>query len=159
MKYSDSRIVIPRLSKPVSFAALMALYESNYIQLMRFLNADRKHIDYGEATIRYDKHAVHCRIEDVTTYTSLVCIDEDLFDQGEPVRINHFRIRLYHDALCAAVTSSIQENTDYQLKSLPLNQSRLRVLWQQNMFLNKWLAYCLSRKLVFTGKIDENTDS
>lgn len=148
MKTRDSRIVLPKLSKPVSFAALMALYESNYHRLMYLLQADRNALKKNEYVFHYSKHVIHCRVEEVTKYTTLLCIDEDQISQNEPVRVNHFRIRLYHDALLAAVQSSVQFSTDYRLSQVPLDQERIRQLWQQNMFLNKWLDYIHSRKLV-----------
>ena len=159
MKTSDSTIVIHKPQKPMSFAALMTLYESNYQCLMNLLEVHRKDLDKQEFTFLHKTHIVHCRVEDVTKYTALLCIDEDQFSQGEPVRVNHFRVRIYHDARLAAVQSSVQDNSHYQLNELPLSAERIQALWGQNMFFNKWLAYCLDRKLVKKQKISENTDT
>lgn len=159
MKRSDSRIVLSKLTKPVSFSALMTLYESNYLRLMSLLKTDRKSLNISEYVLKHPQHVVHCRIEDVTKYTTLVCIDEDQLAHGEPVRVNHFRVRLYHDALLAAVQSSSQHSSDYRLDAVPIDQKRIQQLWVQNMFLNKWLDYCADRKLVIDEKIRENTGS
>ncbi len=159
MKASDSKIVIDKPQKPMSFAALMTLYESNYQRLMNLLQVHRQDLDFQEFTFKHAQHIVYCRVEDVTKYTALLCIDEDQVSQGEPVRVNHFRVRIYHDARLAAVQSSLQDNSHYQLNELPITAERIQALWAQNMFFNKWLAYCMDRKLVKKQKISENTNT
>ena len=159
MKSSDSTIIIDKAHKPMSFAALMTLYESNYQCLMNLIQVHRQDLNLQEFTFTHKKHIVHCRVEDVTKYTALLCIDEDQVERGEPVRVNHFRVRIYHDARLAAVQSSLQDNSNYQLNEVPLTAERIQALWVQNMFFNKWLAYCLDRKLVKKQKINENTNT
>ena len=159
MNLSDSTIIVDKPHKPTSFAALMTLYESNYKCLMNLLQVDRKNLNLHEVILKHKNYIVHCRIEDVTKYTALLCIDEDLVSQDEHVRVNHFRVRIYHDASLAAVQSSLQDSSHYQLNELPITAERIQALWTQNMFFNKWLAYCLDRKLVNKQKIRENTNT
>ena len=159
MYLSDSTIVLDKPHKPQSFAALMTLYESNYQRLMNLLQVHRQELNQQNFTFKHEKHIVHCLVEEVTKYTALLCIDEDQISQNEPVRVNHFRVRIYHDARLASVQSSVQDNSCYQLSEVPLTKQRIQELWAQNMFFNKWLAYCLDRKLVKKLKISENTNT
>ena len=159
MHASDSTIVLDKPHKPMSFGALMTLYESNYQCLMNLLQVHRQDLNEQEFTFLHKKHIVHCRVDEVTKYTALLCIDEDQISHGEPVRVNHFRVRIYHDARLAAVHSSMQDNSQYQLDEVPLSADRIQALWGQNMFFNKWLSYCLDRKLVKKQKISENTNT
>jgi len=159
--YNDSRIKLPKFSQPVSFPALMALYESNYLRVLSFLEQDRSSLKAQAATSSKQKptqhypsycwsnndYQVQVKIEEVTKYTILVCIDEDFISDKEPVRINHFRVRLYHDAQVAAVHSSLHATDQYQLDTIPIDKTRITELWQQNMYFNKWLEYCANRNL------------
>jgi len=148
MSKLDSLIILDKPVKPMSFAALMVLYESNYQRVMHLLESQRNELDETEICFKHENYVVHCKVEEVTKYTALLCIDEDQVISLEPVRVNHFRVRLYHDALLAAVQSSVQDSSNYNLHELPLTKERIEALWTQNMFFNKWLDYCLDRKLV-----------
>ena len=149
--YNDSRIILPRLTKPVTFPGLMAIYESNYVRVLSFLGLSRaavktELIGYS-LTWKNTEYQIDAKVEEVTKYTTLLCIDEDIYTDKEPVRINHFRVRLYHDAQVAAVHSSLHARDQYHLPSVPINKARIRELWQQNMFFNKWLEFCADRQL------------
>jgi len=145
--FSDSRIVLPKLHKPLSFSALLALYESNYIQVMNFLKLGRKEIILGECAWQGKDTYLQCKVEELTKYTALLCFEEDIVEQNEKTRVNHIRVRLYHDALLAAVQSSLQSSDHYQLTDVPIDKSRITELWQQNSFFNKWLEFCFSKNL------------
>jgi len=131
---------------------LLALYESNYVQLFNMLEINRKEFELGNFIWQNDEVYLSCEIEEVTKYTALLCFEEDVIDQGEKERVNHFRVRVYHDALLAAVQSSMQSSDHYYLADVPIDKDRIAELWQQNMFFNKWLEFCFSRKLTRTYK-------
>jgi len=129
--YNDSRIKLPKFSQPVSFPALMALYESNYLRVLSLLEQDRSSLKAKASTSSKQESRKH--------YPSY-CWSND-------VRINHFRVRMYHDAQVAAVHSSLHATDQYQLDSIPIDKTRITELWQQNMYFNKWLEYCANRNL------------
>jgi len=149
--YNDSRIVLPKLTKPVSFPALMALYESNYLRLLNFLNktSDVLQVNQQEYNINFNnqEYQIYTKVEEVTKYTALLCIDEDMSSRHESIRMNHFRVRLYHDAKMACVHSSLHATDQFKLAAVPINKTRITELWQQNMYLNKWLEFCTHRQM------------
>lgn len=150
--FNDSRIVLPKLSKPVSFGALMSLYESNYVRLLELFDLPRSKVNMNSQLWGNNEYRIKVTVEEVTKYTALICIDEDYLTAHEPVRMNHFRVRLYYDAQVATVQSSLHASDQYSESALPIDKTRITELWQQNMFFNKWLEFCSVRGLRMLNK-------
>ena len=130
-------------TRKLSFAALMVLYEENYTLACRLIPKHWRR-----------KQAVSCSSGDLKLH--LRCISHDKFttlylmtyyidERAEPGLL----FRLYHDAaLAEAVGFEGHEPTVDHMDDMAAEWV-FRHKWHLNLFLNKWLRYCLGRGHVF----------
>ncbi|WP_290647940.1 DUF1249 domain-containing protein [Aquisalimonas sp.] len=132
-----------------SFATLMELYESNYIQLRRL--APELHRMEGSFVSRVaDGADLHLQIIEQTPYTTSVALTH-YFSRPEPWPSQpDLRVRIYHDARAGEVMPDSEvEHFDLWGGRRPEPKS-LEWRWGLNRFLNRWLQYCLSEGHGFT---------
>ncbi len=133
--------------RPGTFAALMDLYERNYIQIRRLAPVlpavHRRCISQVPGALD-----LHLRVLERCRYTSELILTyrfgrEDGADTAEP----ELRIRVYHDARQAEVTAAHLRHPVTLASSghsgPAANNLQLLSRWRSNRFLYKWLAYCL----------------
>ena len=113
-----------------SFAALMELYETNYIYLRRLVpqldgerDAQVSSIDRGPD--------LHLAVTERCAYTTSVLLTHRFPDVRGGEAVPDLPVRIYHDARVAEVLMATQ----------PLGMLARR--WAANRFLNRWLLYCL----------------
>lgn len=138
---------------PRSFAALMELYELNYIALRCLcprLPAE------GELWVSSPEGAprLYLKLLEQTRYTSSLELTH-CFDvaPGEETETPSLCVRIYHDARQAEVLLTHRISSAGQSKYLiDTREGELRVRWSANRFLNRWLNYCLGQGHVFPDK-------
>ena len=137
--------------KPKSFAALMEMYEINYIQL-RLLCGDLRHLPTEQISQVAEGVPVLLRVEDQSAHTSTVFLTY-LF--GPPdCNYDHkpdMLVRVFHDSRQAEVISHrcrLSEDTvKYWGKEL---DTMLTCRWRMNRFLYKWTNYLRRQGHSFT---------
>ncbi len=122
--------------KPRSFAALMDLYEHNYMRLKclcppikditghvvsQVLNADDLHL----IVIEQSRHTTTFRLT---------------YEMADNVPRPNLTLRIYHDARQAEVLS--RGRNDLASMDRGLTDAALLSRWKTNRFLYKWLNYC-----------------
>lgn len=135
-----------------TFAGLMALYESNYARLLALV----PHL-HTIAVIGSDHAAgiaagvaagivsqvdgaldLHLAVLERTPYTTIVLLTYHLGHEGQGVAEPNARLRVYHDARLVEVLSCRgARGSDARAPSA------LMARWHANLFLEKWLNYCL----------------
>lgn len=133
---------------PGSFAALMDLYERNYINMRRLLPAmpPSSTALVSSVTSGLD---LHLHIIERNRYTSDLNLTYRFHEQnGAILNEPDLHVRIYHDARQAevmaaqlrhyAVAFSAEAGTGHLAHPAHLHQR-----WQINRFLYKWLTYCL----------------
>lgn len=129
--------------KPSSFAALMELYEANYIRLRRLCGALSSVPDsaVSRAPGALD---LHLMIQERSAYTTTLFLTYLLPDaEGTPRPNPNLLLRVYHDARQVEALSR-----DLDLHRHPMSRGRRRTetalerKWRLNRFLYKWLGYC-----------------
>ena len=140
-------IDIPRIRpltpQPESFAALMELYEANYIRL-RQLCPDLHRIE-GKAVSRVrDCLDLHLQVLETSRFTSTVLLTYYLPDEAGGRRADpNVVVRMYHDAHQAEVLSRVCRVRDARVGVRQTGvDSVLLCKWRLNRFLYKWLGYC-----------------
>ncbi|NJM13167.1 MAG: DUF1249 domain-containing protein [Synechococcaceae cyanobacterium SM1_2_3] len=139
---------------PGAFAALMDLYERNYINLRRLLPtmpaAQTAAISQVPGGLD-----LHLRIIERCRYTSELILTYQ-FDQGDGGIASepNLCIRVYHDARLAEVLAAYPRR--HPSFHAPANgrltsSAALLTRWQMNRFLFKWLSYCLRQGHCFAG--------
>lgn len=143
------------LSKRPDLGALMCLCEKNYTLLLRLAPALRQ--ASGQLVSRQSGGIdLHLEIEEQARYTTQIRLTH-LFhapgaaDLPEP----NARLRAYHDAVQVEVLDLCQS-------ALPLHRRyrhpALAEKWQANLFLAKWLTFCLYQGHCFhaSGQVSES---
>ncbi len=123
---------------PRSFAALMELYEQNYIRL-RCLCPGLKDITGEVVSQAPGAHALHLIVTEQHRHTTTLRLTY-IMDNGD--RRPDLTLRVYHDALQAEVLSRrCRWQGLVQARREP-GESALLCKWRLNRFLYKWLNYC-----------------
>jgi uncharacterized protein YqiB (DUF1249 family) len=134
----DCNIIVSWRSRPRSFTALMALYESNYVQLTRLAGPLDSLSGSGVSRVPGDCELALSVLERAR-YTSQLLLTYLLPAAGTPPagveRIPDLRLCLYHDARLLEATGPAVEGAERELDRR----------WTRNMMLNKWLDYCAER--------------
>ena len=132
---------------PGTFAALMDLYERNYIN-MRRLTPTMPPVAATRISQVSGGLDLHLHMVERSRYTSELRLTYQ-FVQGEGATIAepNLRIRVYHDARLAEVMAARPRHyaalTADRRSGTGLDSGGLRDRWRVNRFLFKWLTYCL----------------
>lgn len=137
-----------------SFAALMELYENNYIYLRRLIPDVDRHADRMVSTIDGSPD-LHLEVTERCAYTTNVLLTHCFDREQAPEVLPDLRVRIYHDARVAEVLpeSSPQGFGGGRCAVLP-SRGTLAWRWEVNRFLNRWLRYCLGEGHAFPPEAD-----
>jgi hypothetical protein len=137
---------------------LMSLCEENYRALMRLIPELR--LIHGEERCILDTDQdLHLEVLEQAPYTTLLRLTYYFpYDDGLVHRIKDpdpdAVLRAYHDA-------GQVEVLDLRQTALPIHNDygypALEAKWKVNLFLSKWLAFCLTRGYRFHGKPEVST--
>lgn len=125
------------------FANLMAVYERNY-RLLADLAPGLAELP-DELCSRVDGAPdLHWEVRDRQRYTTEVMLTQYLHIGEQRVPDPHLRLRIYHDTrqvemMCDVVCEDLLE----VLERHHIDPSTLARRWTVNLFLNRWLEYCL----------------
>ncbi|MES9859080.1 MAG: DUF1249 domain-containing protein [Sedimenticola sp.] len=134
------------LSGRPTIGSLMDLCDENYHYLLRLAPAVR------EMEGRYLSGSVcavslYLEVLEQTPYTTLVHLTYYFLDDAEPEADPDALLRVYHDSRQVEVLNLKQH-------ALPMDRSfespALDQKWKVNMFISKWLTYCVSQGHAFT---------
>ena len=137
----DYQLVPQTIVKPQSFVGLMAMYESNYLRLMRLI-PELERLDgcfrsrvAGDCELFVDV-LERCR------YT--VTLSLTYFFEGENGRVADpdMTVRAYLDGRLAEAMSLSGNHRHSEIRRLAkAHRAELNARWQRNVVLNKWLEY------------------
>lgn len=132
---------------PGAFAALMDLYERNYINIRCLLPvmppARAECVSRTPGSLD-----LHLRMTERCRYTSeLILTYRFGQDDGSTIAEPNLSIRVYHDARQAEVMAAHPRRHPALAIDAPAHQRPEGILlstrWRINRFLHKWLSYCL----------------
>ncbi|NND60573.1 MAG: DUF1249 domain-containing protein [Gammaproteobacteria bacterium] len=135
-------MVLPKPARPVSFAGLMTLYESNYVRLNWLLpQLPNAHTCLVSTT--NDDAPLYLRVDEVCRYTTTMTLTYLFRDPDGLVADPDLRVRVYHDAMMVEAMGCTERHRHQLLQGFRTGHgSELVQRWQRNMMLNKWLEYC-----------------
>jgi uncharacterized protein YqiB (DUF1249 family) len=145
----DTRVNALEIGRDRSFAALMELYESNYIFIRRLVpDIDRS--DDAVVSRVNGTPDLHLTIVERCAYTTSLRLTHR-FDHGQTSEVTpDLQVRVYHDARVSEVLpSSNLEGFRYWRHHRPPRAGSLAWRWEVNRFLNRWLRYCLGEGHAF----------
>ena len=137
----DTYLVPQTVVKPRSFVGLMALYESNYLRLLRLI----PEIDRLDGCFRSRVAGdcdLHVEVLERFKYTVTLSLtyfletDDGLFVDPD------MTVRVYLDGQLAEVMAVSDNHRNVALKNIVRESHReLDLRWRRNIVLNKWLEY------------------
>ena len=137
----DSLLVPQTIIRPRSFVGLMALYESNYLRLLRLI-PDLECLDGCFRSRVAGDCELHVEILERSRYT--VTLSLTYFFESEDGRVADpdMRVRAYLDGRLAEAMSLCGAHRHAELRRLDReNRRKLDSRWRRNVILNKWLDY------------------
>jgi uncharacterized protein YqiB (DUF1249 family) len=145
---NDAVTLVSWRSRPRTFVALMALYESNYLRLgwlagaLHSLNGNHRSLVPGDCDLLLN-------VTERTPYTTTLNLTYRFEDTEYP----DMGVRIYHDARLVEAQewapgreAGVRSHSHSVLQALRRHAEReLDQRWARNIMLNKWLEYCLER--------------
>ncbi len=134
--------MLPKPARPVSFAGLMTLYESNHVRLKWLLPELPGHHCCLVSTTPTDM-SLYLRVVEVSRYTTTLVLTY-LFQEGPLLAADpDLTVRVYHDARMVEAMGCTDRHRHRALQQFATGQgSELERRWVRNIMLNKWLEYC-----------------
>jgi uncharacterized protein len=143
----DAATLVSWRSRPRSFVALMALYESNYLRLSWLTSGLTKLAGRHRSAVEGDCDLLLSVTERSPYTTTLNLTYHFATAAGDtPSDYPDMGIRIYHDAHLVEAQEWAGTHPHAVLRALRQRAEReLDQRWARNMMLNKWLEYCLER--------------
>ena len=137
----DSQIVPQALAKPRSFAGLMALYESNYLRMLRLVpELDR--IDGCFRSRVAGDCDLHVDIIERCPYTVTLSLTYQFETEDGLLADPDILVRIYLDGRQAEAMRIGEHQRHAALRALvKMHGDELGLRWRRNIILNKWLEY------------------
>lgn len=137
----DSHLVPETMARPRSFVGLMALYESNYLRLLRLI----PEIDRLDGCFRSRVAGdcdLHLEILDRSRYTVTLSLTYH-FETDDGLLVDpDMTVRVYLDGQLAEVLAVGRRQRHAGLRKLVReHRQELDRRWRRNIVLNKWLDY------------------
>jgi uncharacterized protein YqiB (DUF1249 family) len=140
----DSQLVPQTIVKPKSFVGLMALYESNYLRLLRVVPEVERLDGCFRSRVAGDCE-LHVDVLERCRYTVTLSLtyyfDSDDGTTADPDMV----VRVYLDGQLAEAMS-LGTRSNSELRRLAREHgAELDARWKRNVVLNKWLEYLLDQ--------------
>ncbi|MDX1480109.1 MAG: DUF1249 domain-containing protein [Woeseiaceae bacterium] len=137
----DHELVPQTIVRPRSFLGLMALYESNYLRLLRVIPELARLDGCFRSRVAGDCD-LHVAILERTRHTVTLSLTY-YFDTDEGRRADpDMTVRAYLDGRLAEAMSHCRTHRHAALRRLFRQHGvELDVRWERNIVLNKWLEY------------------
>ena len=137
----DSQLVPQTAVRPRSFVGLMALYESNYLRLLRLIPELERLDGCFRSRVAGDCE-LFVEILERCRYTITMSLTYH-FESGDSRRADpDIKVRAYLDGQLAEAMSVTGDQRHAELRRLILkNRRELDTRWRRNVILNKWLEY------------------
>lgn len=130
---------------------LIALYESNYLRLLRLV--PEIHLMEGTTVSRVAGALdLYLTVLDRFKYTSTIALTYQFRENGEVIAEPDAQIRIYHDARAVEILSHVRRRrTSPPRRWRPGHMPELDRKWALNRFLYKWLGFCQRQGHLFLG--------
>jgi uncharacterized protein YqiB (DUF1249 family) len=131
------------------FASLMALYERNY-QLLNLLISELDELPTCTVSIQPDSLDLHLEIIERCKYTTTLHLTYYFpVGGGETLSDPGLTLKMYHDAEQAEALACLKTGFMPVEHSIENKEPYLDCRWESNMFVEKWLRYCLNQGHAF----------
>jgi len=142
----DHDLVPETIVQPRSFVGLMALYESNYLRLLRLIPELERLDGHFQSHVAGDC-SLHVEILERSRHTITLSLTYFFFDDdGRRIADPDMQVRAYLDGKLAEAMSLTGKHRHAELRRLCSRHRReLDARWRYNIVLNKWLDYLMEQ--------------
>ena len=139
----DHQLVPEAIVRPKSFVGLMALYESNYLRLLRLIPELPRLDGYYRSTVAGDC-ALHVEILERSRYTVTLSLSYFFYEGEVRIADPDMKVRLYLDGQLAEAMRFSGDHRHAAVRRLSrAHRHELDSRWRRNIVLNKWLDYLM----------------
>ena len=137
----DSHLVPETVVKPRTFVGLMAMYESNYLRLLRVLPEIERLDGCFRSRVAGDCD-LYIEILERSRYTVTLSLTYHLHTDDGLLTDPDMTVRVYLDCNLAEAMTVGNSQRHTALEELVREHRReLDLRWRRNVILNKWLEY------------------
>ena len=137
----DSQLVPETVVRPKSFVGLMALYESNFLRLLRVI-PEIEQLDGCFRSCVAGDCDLYVEVLEKCRYTVTLSLTYHLETDEGPFFDPDMTVRVYLDGQQAEVLSIGEAQRHAALRRLVVeHRAELDRRWRCNIILNKWLEY------------------
>lgn len=137
----DCQLVPQTIVKPRSFVGLMALYESNYLRLLRLLPELERLDGCFRSRVAGDCD-LHLEVLERCRYTVTLSLTYHLETDDGLIMDPDITVRAYLDGrLAEAMKVGDRQRHVTLRKFVEEHRRELDLRWRRNIILNKWLEY------------------
>jgi uncharacterized protein YqiB (DUF1249 family) len=137
----DSQLVPETIVRPKSFVGLMALYESNYLRLLRLI-PDVNRLDGCFRSRVAGDCDLYVEVIETSRYTVTLSLTYHLATDAGLLVDPDMTVRVYLDGQQAEVLAIGEQQRHAALRRLVFkHREELDRRWRCNIVLNKWLEY------------------
>ena len=137
----DSQLVPETIVRPRSFVGLMALYESNYLRLLRLIPEIERLDGCFRSRVAGDCD-LHVEIIERSRYTVTLTLTYQFTTEDGFLVDPDMLLRVYLDGQQTEVMAIGDRQRHAALRCLvDAHREELDIRWRRNMILNKWLEY------------------
>lgn len=141
----DHELVPQAAAKPRSFIGLMAIYESNYLRLLRVIPELERLDGYYQSKVAGDC-GLHLEILERSRYTVTLSLSYFFLENDKRIADPDLKIRVYLDGHLAEAMSMNGSPRHESLRRLwREHRCELDSRWRRNVVLNKWLDYLVDQ--------------
>ncbi len=141
----DCQLVPQTIVRPKSFVGLMALYESNYLRLLRLIPELHRLDGCYRSTVAGDCD-LHLEIIERSRYTVTMTLSYVFGTENGPVADPDMLIRVYLDGQMAeAMRDSGKHGHDALQRLSKAHCAELDSRWRRNIILSKWSEYLMDQ--------------
>ncbi len=126
--------------EPRGFVSLMDLYENNYLRIKRLI-PDLNNLPENSISQRLGCLSLHLHIIERSKFTTTIFLSYYFEEEGGMVAEPDLTLRIYHDAHQVEVLTGHLRHGRLRYDHIP--EKAIKIKWQLNRFLYKWLGYCL----------------
>lgn len=134
-----------------NLTTLMDLYERNYVRLLKLIPDLERAEDMAVSQVGGSPD-LHLQVLERSRFTTTLCLTYFfVVEDGGAIADPGLQVRVYHDA---KLTEAMASRYRPGIGSMPPGCiAKLPILdwkWEINLFLDKWLHYCLAQGYRFT---------
>lgn len=135
--------------KPKTYAQVSALFEENYHRLLKLIPA-LKQTSHNSVIKQQNENNLYLLVEEITTYTATFTLTHQLDIGTKIINKPDIKFKAYFDAQLIQVISVCNHTTLNHNHPYLAQCSDINIQWELNMFLERWLDYCLDK---YQGKL------